>query len=260
MNQIGIIDSGIGGYTVARQIQSLLPHEDIIYFGDGANAPYGNRTPSELLALARYMVDFMNQNEVKLLLVACNTISCLSHQYQNEIKSPALFVVQSGAIGASTLSHRHIGVISTQFTHKNGVYARYIGEISQDKRIISNGSTNLVAMIEGEDPTIAKEVRHCMEPLTAQNITACILGCTHYPLALDVFTKEYPEIEFLDPAHQMAIQAKNLLTEQKNLAPETKLGTMTVYTSGDPERQAPHLERAKLERISKILHHKPYTV
>lgn len=71
---IGIIDSGIGGFSVARRVRRQLPNENILYFGDGGNNPYGNHTAEEILSLTRYMLDFMRQRQVKALLVACNTI------------------------------------------------------------------------------------------------------------------------------------------------------------------------------------------
>ena len=74
---IGVLDSGIGGFSVARQLQRLMPGEELLYFGDGANIPYGNHSREQIVTLARYMFDFMQERGVKLLLVACNTISCL---------------------------------------------------------------------------------------------------------------------------------------------------------------------------------------
>lgn len=255
---IGIVDSGVGGFTVAHAVQQLLPHENIIYHGDGANAPYGNRKQSELVALSKHMVAFTNQKQVKLLLVACNTISCIANLYENEIKCPVLYVVKSGATGASTLDHNTIGVISTKFTHESGVYRRYIHEKSPEKRVISNYSTDLVQLIEDRTDTpesakaLEKSVKTVMTPLVDQNITACILGCTHYPLVSDAIAQCYPEIELLDPAVLMAQQAKDLLEKAGQLNKSGDLGRIGIYTTGEINGQENHAKRAKLQRISGI--------
>ena len=112
-NPIGIIDSGIGGFSVVRRVQKQLPHENIVYFGDGANTPYGNHNAQDILALTRYMLAFMRQRRVKALLVACNTISCLLDEYRREMDCPVLSVVQAGAESVAQLPVERVGVIST---------------------------------------------------------------------------------------------------------------------------------------------------
>lgn len=253
MNQkpIGIIDSGIGGFTVAKSVQNLLPKEDILYLGDGANAPYGNRTAEELLSLAEYMVDFMNKSQVKLLLVACNTISCLASGYEHKIKSPVLYVVKSGAKGVAEKDYEKIGIISTMFTHEQGVYGKYIKEISPEKEIYSQPSSMLVQWIEenqGDDLSrgrIQEEIRKVVSPLLAEGVDCCVLGCTHYPLAMTELQHCFPHLPFSDPAQEMARQAKALLQSGKMENPNG--GSLTVYTTGDPALQEAHLKRAQLQ-------------
>lgn len=247
---IGIIDSGIGGFSVAKSVKKLLPKEDILYFGDGANAPYGNRSSQELTALATYMVDFMNQSQVKLLLVACNTISCLANTYEEKILSPVLYVVKSGASGIAQSNYQKIGVISTNFTHQQGMYAKSIQEIYPDKEVFSQGSTHLVRLIEenkGDLPSkeaIASELFSVISPLQKEGIECCVLGCTHYPLALDILKDCFPDLPFSDPAEEMARQAKALLADNNLLNLDG--GKLTVFTSGDTTLQGPHLKRAGL--------------
>ena len=86
---IGVLDSGIGGFSVVKRVQSLLPWEDLIYFGDGAHIPYGNHRAETIVAMARYMFQFMEDRGVKALLVACNTISCLSDRCVDLLSCPA---------------------------------------------------------------------------------------------------------------------------------------------------------------------------
>ncbi len=243
---IGIIDSGIGGFTVAKSLKALLPQEDILYLGDGANAPYGNRSQEELVSLAKYMINFMNQGKVKLLLVACNTISCLAQQYESEIQCPVLYVVRAGAMGVAQAPYQKIGVMSTVFTHKQGIYGKYIQEIAPEKEVISTGSTHLVRLLEESAPQSAleQEIKQVLSPLVAQGIEVCVLGCTHYPLAEEALHATFPTLPFSDPAEEMARQAKGFLTQQNLLNPEG--GKLTVYTTGEVSLQAEHLKRAGL--------------
>ncbi len=248
--EIGIIDSGIGGFTVAKALHQVLPQEDILYLGDGANAPYGNRSEAQLLDCARYMVDFMNKSKVKLLLVACNTISCLASQYAHEIQCPVLYVVKSGAKGIAKSAHEKIGVISTVFTHKEQMYPRSILEIAPEKQVFSSGSVNLVRLIEenkgdkASREAIAQELHLVLDPMEREKIDALVLGCTHYPLALEVIQAEFPGLVLSDPATEMAEEAKVFLSDNKLLNPSGRL--LTVYTTGDTALQAPHLARAGL--------------
>ncbi len=104
---IGIIDSGIGGFSVARKVQKLLPRENLVYLGDGANTPYGNHTAEEILTMTRYMLRFMEEKGVKALLVACNTISCLIDQYRDEMNA-ALHGRKGGQGPAGGLQHHFL--------------------------------------------------------------------------------------------------------------------------------------------------------
>lgn len=258
---IGIIDSGIGGYTVAKSVQHLLPSEDLLYLGDGANAPYGNRRGEELISLAKYTVSFMMDQEVKLLLVACNTISCLSSAYEAQITCPVLYVVQSGARGASKEDFQKIGVISTNFTHQKEMYRRSIQEITPEKEVFSQGSTHLVRLIEenqgdqASSEAICQELRDCIDPLLAQGAECCVLGCTHYPLAEKELALCYPQLPFCDPAEQMALEAKALLLKYN--MENSSGGKLDVFTTGDPALQVDHLKRAGLYPPTSIQHYPP---
>ena len=100
---VGILDSGIGGFSVAKQVQRLLPRENLLYFGDGAHIPYGNHAREDIVAMARYMFRFMEERGVKALLVACNTISCVLDRRADEISCPVFSAVQAGAEAAARL-------------------------------------------------------------------------------------------------------------------------------------------------------------
>ena len=160
---IGVIDSGIGGFSVALKMQQMLPHENLLYFGDGGNMPYGNHTADEILTMTRYMLRFMEERGVKALLVACNTISCLSV--------------------------KNVGVISTCFTESTRCYPNLIGQKAPDKTVISHGCPDLAKLVEANlgDPkgqeVIEEDLKKNMDELVHKHkIDCCVLGCTHYPL------------------------------------------------------------------------------
>ena len=120
---IGVIDSGVGGFSVARQVRRLLPHEDLLYMGDGGNPMYGGRTEEEILTMTRHMLRFMQEREIKVLLVACNTISCLIPRFQEELPCPVFSVVQAGGRAAAALPEvKKLAVLSTVFTARSGAY------------------------------------------------------------------------------------------------------------------------------------------
>ena len=112
---IGVIDSGIGGFSVARRVQRLLPEEDLVYLGDGAHIPYGNHPEETIVAMARYMFSFMEEKGVKALLVACNTISCVVDRCRDAVSCPAFNAVQAGADAVAAMDVEEVGVISTVF-------------------------------------------------------------------------------------------------------------------------------------------------
>ena len=100
---IGVLDSGIGGFSVVRQVQRLLPGEELIYFGDGAHIPYGNHSEETVVAMARYMFSFLEERGVKALLVACNTISCVLERCTDAASCPVFSAVQAGAGAAARI-------------------------------------------------------------------------------------------------------------------------------------------------------------
>ena len=186
---IGVIDSGIGGFSVARKVQKLMPHENLLYLGDGANTPYGNHSAEEILTMTRYMLRFMEDHGVKALLVACNTISCLIDQYRDEMSCPVLSVVQAGADAVAQLPAHKVGVISTCFTASTHCYPDLIGKVAPDKQVISHGCPNLANLVERNvgnpagQAAIDDDLRENLEQLVnEEKVECCVLGCTHYPL------------------------------------------------------------------------------
>lgn len=256
---IGIIDSGIGGFSVARRVQKLLPHENLLYLGDGANTPYGNHTGQEILELTRYMLRFMRDHEVKGLLVACNTISCLIDQYRDEMDCPVFSVVQAGADAVAQLPYQKIGVVSTCFTAESGCYPRLIEQVAPGRQIISHGCPNLANLVEQNvgnpdaQPLIDGDLTENLEPLVSrEQIQCCVLGCTHYPLVEENIRRLYPDLVLVDPAEKMAEGLKDYLSQNALMNEQTETGRLDIFTTGSLEEYIKKANKVGLNPINSV--------
>ena len=257
---IGVLDSGIGGFSVARQLQRLLPGEELHYFGDGANIPYGNHSRQQIVTLARYMFDFMEQRGIKLLLVACNTISCVIGECEDAVSCPTINAVQAGADAVAELDVDKVGVISTVFTHNSRSYTRKILEQSPRKLVVlSCGCPDLARLVEHNltNPAGMRDVEANLrmeldDMVLREKIQACVLGCTHYPLVEDSIRKLYPELRLIDPAVRMAQDARAYLKRESLEKPGEEPGGITIYTTGDVEEYAQRARQVGLARIREV--------
>ena len=136
---IGVFDSGVGGLTVAREIMRQIPGERIVYFGDTARVPYGNKSQATVIRFARQIVRFLETHEVKAIAVACNTASAYALEVlEREIDIPIIGVVKPGARTAvRTTKNGRVGVIATEATVHSGMYTRYIHSIDPDVAVFS---------------------------------------------------------------------------------------------------------------------------
>jgi glutamate racemase len=203
-NSIGVFDSGVGGLTVLRQMYQQLPNESIIYFGDTARLPYGIRSQSEILVFVREIMDWMQQQGVKMTIMACNTSSALALEaVRQEYKIPILGVILPGA-RAAVEQGRRIGVISTPATAKSNAYRQAILEIDPDVQVWQVGCPEFVPLIEQgriHDPYTTEVARSYLEPLLEQKIDTLVYGCTHYPHLEPVLRSLLPsKVKLVDPA------------------------------------------------------------
>ena len=262
---IGVIDSGIGGFSVARQVQHLLPGENLIYLGDGAHIPYGNHSEQTIVAMARYMFRFMERRQVKALLVACNTISCVVDRCRDAVSCPTINAVQAGADAVAAMDVEKVGVISTVFTHQSRCYPRYIRAKSPKKVVVlSCGCPDLARLVEHNlgnpegmaqvEDNLRKELDHMV---LVDRIQCCVLGCTHYPLVADSIHKIYPTLPLIDPAEQMALELRDYL-ERENLRREAEAGgRLDIFTTGDVQEYALRAKQVGLERLGSVAFYPP---
>jgi len=234
---IAVMDSGVGGLTVAVAMQKLLPYEDVVYFGDSGNCPYGNRTPENIVDLTVNMCDFLYNKGAKIAVFACNTISTLQADIAPKIKMPCIGIVEpaSKAVGEKKISP--VGVISTNQTCKSRAYPNFINKYNKDAVVAGVGSSELAELIDnGEldytkiDEVIAREVPDILKQAPCKTI---ILGCTHYPIVKDRFEKIFPDITFIDPGAEQVKATEEMLSKSGELVKSGEKGKLTIYTSGD---------------------------
>lgn len=184
---IGVFDSGLGGLTVVRQMQRVLPNEHILYLGDNARVPYGTRSAQTVERYARNCADFLVKKGLKMLVVACNTASAVAIDHlRQSLDIPVIGVIRAGAkVAVDATQRRRIGVIGTTGTVGSSAYPREISKIREDIIVIQNPAPLLVPLveegwIEGTVPSLA--IQRYITPLVDENIDVLLLGCTHYPV------------------------------------------------------------------------------
>lgn len=240
---IGIFDSGIGGLTVVKAVREALPSENIIYFGDTARVPYGIKSEDTVRRYALQITDFLMNRGVKIILIACNTVSASAREQiqQKTGAIPVLDVITAGTRAAMQFSsYRHIGVIGTLATIGSGAYEKAIRRENGDVTITSEACPLLVPLAEEgwTNNDIAEQVvRKYLQKFEGSDIDSLILGCTHYPLFKPVIQKILgdPDIKIVDSALSIAGMAKNILDE-RNLLNMNRGGEFECFVSDRPQR------------------------
>lgn len=184
--KIGVFDSGIGGLNVLKEIIKVYPNNHYLYYGDTKNLPYGNKSKSELLKLAKKIIHFFEEKQVDLIIIACGTIS--SNCYQDLLKGtkiPLYDIISPTITYINQSLYQKIGLIGTTRTIESKLFERNINK----QTIITKDTPSFVPIIENND--IKSNKQHIIKELSIfkNNIDCLILGCTHYPLLEDVITK-----------------------------------------------------------------------
>lgn len=217
---IGVFDSGVGGLTVAREIMRNLPGERIVYFGDTARVPYGSKSKETVLRYSRQIVRFLQTQEVKTIVVACNTASALALEtIRKETDIPMIGVVKPGAkVAAETTRNNKIGLIGTNATVKSDLYRTTIQEINPRIQVIGQACPLFVPLVEEgwwKDPVTVEVAKRYLDPLLEKGIDTLILGCTHYPLLRSLLREVAGEqVTLVNPAYETARALARLLKER----------------------------------------------
>ncbi|WP_269685758.1 glutamate racemase [Flavobacterium lacustre] len=235
---IGIFDSGIGGTSIWREIHQLLPNEKTIYLADSKNAPYGQKSKQEIIALSMKNTDFLLKMNCKLIVVACNTATTNAIQELRE-KYDIPFIGIEPAIkpAANNSRTQTIGILATKGTLNSELFNKTT-EMFQDTKIIEQVGYGLVQLIENgqiNSPEMTQLLQSYLTPMIEANIDYLVLGCSHYPYLIPQIKKILPpHIHIIDSGEAVAKQTQNILRDKVGFSSETKK-TPIFYTNTNPK-------------------------
>jgi glutamate racemase len=267
---IGVFDSGVGGLTVLHELLVTLPHEDVVYLGDGARLPYGPRPLPQIRRFAREIAGWLEAEGVKLVVAACNSATAAAlPDLQRRLTVPVVGVLAPEAHAAVLATrNRRVGVLATEATVASGRYERLITGLDAGIRVVSVAGPRLVPLIEGDDPfgeeTVAA-VRAVAAPLKEGGVDTVVLGCTHYPLIRPILQRVFGRgVTLVFSAEETAREVAETLARKGIENAPGREGGYRFLTTGDPEAfrllgrrflQLPiatveHVELAALERAA----------
>ena len=237
---IGIFDSGIGGLTVFKELKKILPQEDIVYFGDTARVPYGNKSKDTVIRFSIQNANFLISLNVKMIVVACNTSSSYSlPMLKRRYNIPVVGVVGPGTKEAASITkNMKIGVMGTKATIASGVYESELRRIKPKADVTSVSCPLLVPLVEEGwlkgDITIAIANRY-LRSFKKKNVDTVILGCTHYPLLKSIIRRVLgKDVSIIDSATQVAKMVKHIMHKKKLCAGKRDRGRYRFYVSDEP--------------------------
>ena len=234
---IGVFDSGLGGLTVVKELKKALPHERIVYFGDTARVPYGSKSKEVILRYSREIADFLKSQDVKMIVIACNTASAFAlRELQEELSIPVIGVIDAGAKMAVSISD-NIGVIGTKGTVSSKAYYNAIKKLKIGANVYQKACPLFVPLIEegfAEDTITLEVIQRYLHEMDDM-IDTLVLGCTHYPLLTKSINKVVGDkIKLVNPAEETAKEVKETL-KKLDIASERRENEDMYFVSDAPE-------------------------
>jgi len=212
---IGVFDSGIGGLTVVKEIFRQLPGYSVVYFGDTAHMPYGNKSPKAVIRYSLQDAEFLVSKGAKVIVVACNTASALAiDTLRRKLKVPLFEVVTPAVEQAAAVTLGRVGVIGTRATIESGVYAEKMKLAMPGAKVYGQACPLFVPLVEEgwlKEPETRMVVRKYVSHLKERKIDSLVLGCTHYPFLRSLIARELPHIRLVDPARETVATLKEFL-------------------------------------------------
>lgn len=257
-NPIGVFDSGLGGLTVVKAIRNVLPNESIIYFGDTARVPYGNKSPELIKEYSLQITEFLLEHNTKIIVVACNTATALAIDIlQEKLDIPIIGVVKPGVDSALKFTQNNrVGVIGTISTISSGVYETELKSDNNSLKVTSTPCPLFVPLAEEGwlNESVTKQIAEkYLEPINKANVDTLILGCTHYPLLKEVIQEVVStEIKLVDSAQAMAYETKKSLMNYGLLSEQNNKGALKLFVSDLPARFETIASRFLGEKISNV--------
>jgi len=239
---IGVFDSGLGGLSALEELERLLPGESLIYFGDSAHMPYGNRSDEEITALTARIIRFFLNRNVKMLAVACGTMSSVAMPVLGkDCPLPYVEVITpAAAAAAAATKNGRIGVLATEATIRSRSYERELLKLRPGLEIVSAAAPRLVPLVEEghlspDDPVLAEAVGESVAAINSSGADTVILGCTHYPLITPAIVNALRgKIRIIDNSKTLAGSLIGKLHALGLAAADNDARGSVFYTSGDP--------------------------
>jgi len=236
-NPIGVFDSGIGGLTVVKRIRQYLPNENIIYFGDTARVPYGNKSNTTVIEYARENTEFLLKKNVKLIVVACNTVSSVAIDYlKSNYDVPIIGMIEPGAKMAAEFSeNKKVGIIGTYATINNHAYKKKLLELEENFSVFEKACPLFVPLAEEgmiDHPATKLIAEDYLNELKQNKIDTLILGCTHYPILIKPISMAIgKEVKLIDSGVAAARVVEKYLAGRGLLNDSNSLGELEFYVS-----------------------------
>ncbi|MFG4002563.1 glutamate racemase [Flavobacterium aquidurense] len=237
-NPIGVFDSGIGGTSIWNAIHNLLPNEKTIYLADSKNAPYGQRTKEEIVALSKKNVDFLLEMNCKLIVVACNTATTNAIlELRADYDIPFIGIEPAIKPAANNSKTQVIGILATKGTLNSELFNK-TAEMFQNTKIIEQVGYGLVQLIEDgnlNSPEMTQLLESYLQPMIDANIDYLVLGCSHYPYLIPQIKKILPKhIHIIDSGEAVARQTQNILREKVGFT-DLEKSDPVFYVNSNPE-------------------------
>ncbi|MGM7702225.1 glutamate racemase [Pseudalkalibacillus sp. Hm43] len=238
---IGIIDSGVGGMTVAREVMRQLPKEKIYYLGDTIRCPYGPRPLEEVRTFTWNMIDYLLEKDIKLLIIACNTATAaVLEEAQQSLEIPVVGVIHPGARAAIKVTmNREIGVIGTEGTIHSKAYVQALHNIDSKVNVHSLACPEFVPLVESgmlHEENTKRVVYERLAPLMKLPIDTLILGCTHYPILMPVIKDVMGvDVTIISSGAETAREVSTILYYNDLLNTDDQMPEHRFFTTGSSE-------------------------
>jgi glutamate racemase len=236
---IGLFDSGIGGTSIWKEIRELLPYEDTIYLADSKNAPYGQKSKDEIIALSIKNTEFLLNQNCKIIVVACNTATTNAiKELRAKYDIPFIGIEPAIKPAAMHSKTQTIGILATAGTLNSELFHQTARQF-QNTRIIEQIGHGLVPLIENGEinsPKMNQLLKRYLQPMSEANIDYLVLGCSHYPYLIPQIKKILPKkIKIIDSGEAVARQTKKVLEDTNGLNKKTRLGRDIFYINSNPD-------------------------
>jgi glutamate racemase len=250
-----MLDSGVGGLSILREVRRQLPNEDVLYVADQYHVPYGPRSREEIRRFTRAITHFFLERRAKVIVIACNAASAASLHYLRETFPNLPFVGMEPAVkpAAERTRSGSIGVITTKATYQGELFASVIERFANDANVVTQVCPDFVTLVEAgqlDSLEVRQKARDYLRPLLEARIDQLVLGCTHFPFLTPVLQEIVgPTVEIVDPSPAIARQTGRVIATHRN--DPQHVGQVTYFTSGDPARFHALLSRLAGEPVTR---------